>query len=181
MADLSMIESGQAIVRMIEVNLAELVEMSLDRFMSQAERKKLAVARNIPTKLRVLCDRDLVIRVVTNLVHNAIKWTPEGGSITITAAPSGEEVVVSVLDSGPGIPSDHVERIFERFYQVDPSRSGREGTGLGLAICKHIVEAHGGHIWAEGNELGGGGRFRFTLLNAEPINTHTSNGAHTAP
>jgi len=167
MADLSMIESGQAIVRMIEVNLAELVEMSLDRFNSQAERKKLAVARNIPTKLNVLCDRDLIMRVIINLLHNAIKWTPDTGSITITAATMGEEVVISVLDSGPGVPSEQVERVFERFYQVDPSRSGREGTGLGLAICKHIVEAHGGRIWAEGNDLGEGGRFRFTLLNAD--------------
>lgn len=181
MADLSMIESGQAIVRMVEVNLAELVEMSMDRFISQAERKKLAVARNIPTRLNVLCDRDLVLRVITNLVHNAIKWTPDAGSITITAATAGEEVVISVLDSGPGVPSDQVERIFERFYQVDPSRSGREGTGLGLAICKHIVEAHGGRIWAEGNDLGAGGRFRFTLLNAEGMSSPELNGSHATP
>jgi len=177
MADLSMIESGQAIVRMIEVNLAELVEMSLDRFNSQAERKKLAVARNIPTKLRVLCDRDLAVRVIINLLHNAIKWTPDTGSITITATTEGEEVVISVLDSGPGVPSDQVERVFERFYQVDPARSGREGTGLGLAICKHIVEAHGGRIWAEGNDLGAGGRFRFTLLNADGMSSPELNSS----
>lgn len=181
MADLSMIESGQAIVRMVEVNLAELVEVSLDRLMSQTERKKLALARNIPTKLRVLCDRDLIQRVVINLLHNALKWTPEGGSITITAAAAGEEVVISVLDSGPGVPSEQVERVFERFYQVDPSRSGREGTGLGLAICKHIVEAHGGRIWAEGNDLGAGGRFRFTLLNADGMASAETNGSHAAP
>lgn len=180
MADLSMIESGQAIVRMIEVNLAELVEMSLDRFTSQAERKKLAIARNIPTKLNVLCDRDLVMRVIINLLHNAIKWTPDAGSITITAATAGEEVVISVLDSGPGVPSEQVERVFERFYQVDPSRSGREGTGLGLAICKHIVEAHGGRIWAEGNDLGAGGRFRFTLLNADGMSAPELNGTQVA-
>jgi two-component system phosphate regulon sensor histidine kinase PhoR len=178
MADLSMIESGQAIVRMIEVNLAELVEAAVDRFSSHAERKKLLIARTIPTRMTVLCDRDLIQRVIANLLHNAIKWTPDSGSITITAAPSGEEVVISVLDSGPGVPAEQVERIFERFYQVDPSRSGREGTGLGLAICKHIVEAHGGRIWAESNALGSGGRFRFTLLNAEQLAPKELNGAH---
>jgi signal transduction histidine kinase len=68
-----------------------------------------------------------------------------------------------VLDNGPGVAEDHRERIFERFYQVDLSRSGGEGTGLGLAICKHIVEAHGGRIWAESNANGGGGKFLFTL------------------
>lgn len=65
----------------------------------------------------------------------------------------------------------------ERFYQVDPSRSGRDGTGLGLAICKHIVTAHGGRIWAESNELGGGGLFRFSLLNADPVAAGHPNGA----
>jgi two-component system phosphate regulon sensor histidine kinase PhoR len=79
----------------------------------------------------------------------------------------GDEVVVSVFDNGPGVPDAQVDRIFERFYQVDASRSGHEGTGLGLAICKHIVVAHGGRIWAEGNGQGAGGRFKFTLLSAD--------------
>jgi signal transduction histidine kinase len=74
-----------------------------------------------------------------------------------------------VLDNGPGVPPDAVERVFERFYQVDASRTGHDGTGLGLAICRHIVEAHGGRIWAEPNTSGGGGRFMFTLLNANEL------------
>jgi two-component system phosphate regulon sensor histidine kinase PhoR len=87
----------------------------------------------------------------------------------VSAQTVADEVIVSVLDEGPGVPDDQTERIFERFYQVDPSRSGGEGTGLGLAICKHIVEAHGGKIWAEGNENGRhGGIFRFTLGLVEP-------------
>jgi two-component system, OmpR family, phosphate regulon sensor histidine kinase PhoR len=80
-----------------------------------------------------------------------------------------DEVTFAVLDNGPGVPDAHTDRIFERFYQVDASRSGGEGTGLGLAICKHIVEAHGGRIWAEGNGSGGGGRFLFTLPRAEAM------------
>ena len=166
MADLSMIESGQAIVKMVDVNFNELVDGAIERLVNQTERKRMTIVKHIPGKLHVLCDRDLVQRVVINLLHNAIKWSPDGGAVTIEAEAAGEEVVVSVLDNGPGVPSEHVERIFERFYQVDPSRSGKEGTGLGLAICKHIVTAHGGRIWAEGNQLGTGGKFRFTLLNA---------------
>ncbi|MBK9122460.1 MAG: hypothetical protein IPM16_04965 [Chloroflexi bacterium] len=168
MADLSMIESGQAIVRMVEVNFHELVDGAVERLVNQTERKHLTIVKHIPAKLTVLCDRDLIQRVVVNLLHNAMKWSPEGGAVTIEAETSAEEVVVSVLDNGPGVSPDQVERIFERFYQVDPSRSGKDGTGLGLAICKHIVTAHGGRIWAESNELGGGGRFRFSLLNADP-------------
>jgi two-component system phosphate regulon sensor histidine kinase PhoR len=107
-----------------------------------------------------------------NLIHNAIKWSPVGGTITLRATESGDEVTVMVLDQGPGVPDDQVDRIFERFYQVDSSRSGTEGTGLGLAICKHIVEAHGGRIWAEGRSRAGGGRFLFTLASAENIAYH---------
>lgn len=168
MADLSMIESGQAIVKMVEVNFNELVDGAIERLVNQTERKRLTLVKHIPAKLDVLCDRDLIQRVVINLLHNAIKWSPDNGAITIEAEVAGDEVVISVLDNGPGVPADHVERIFERFYQVDPSRSGKEGTGLGLAICKHIVTAHGGRIWAEDNLLGTGGKFKFTLLNASP-------------
>lgn len=167
MADLSMIETGQAIVRMVDVNFNELVDAAIERLDNQTERKRMTIVKHVPAKLHVLCDRDLIQRVVINLLHNAIKWSPEGGAVTIEAEASGEEVIVSVLDNGPGVPADHVERIFERFYQVDPSRSGKEGTGLGLAICKHIVTAHGGRIWAEGNQMGSGGKFKFTLLNAD--------------
>ncbi len=167
MADLSMIESGQAIVRMFEVPLPELVDEAIERIADQSDAKGIKIICQISRDVRVLCDRDLAKRVVVNLVHNAIKWSPKGATITVNAVNSADEVTISVLDHGPGVPDDQTERIFERFYQVDASRSGHEGTGLGLAICKHIIEAHGGRIWAEGNSQGGGGRFRFTLLSAE--------------
>ena len=121
----------------------------------------------MPQKLDVLCDADQLKRALGNLLHNAIKWSPPGDAVTITAAESGEEVVVTVFDNGPGVADDVRERIFERFYQADVSRSGDEGTGLGLAICKHIIEAHGGSIWAEGNSQGKGGHFLFTVLKAD--------------
>jgi two-component system phosphate regulon sensor histidine kinase PhoR len=162
--DLSMIESGQAILRMVETSLTMIVDEAIERMEDQASLKDVQVVSAAPSGLQVLADADQVRRVLLNLIHNAIKWSPSGGTITITADASDEEVTVSVLDTGPGVPEDQTERIFERFYQVDPSRSKGDGTGLGLAICKHIVEAHGGRIWAESNEHGGGGRFRFTLL-----------------
>lgn len=162
--DLSMIESGQAILRMVDTSLTVIIDEAIERMEDQASLRDVHIVSTAPSGLQVLADADQVRRVLLNLVHNAIKWSPAGETITITAEASDEEVTVSVLDNGPGVPEDQTERIFERFYQVDPSRSKGDGTGLGLAICKHIVEAHGGHIWAEGNQHGGGGRFSFTLL-----------------
>ncbi|MDP6510195.1 MAG: ATP-binding protein, partial [Dehalococcoidia bacterium] len=106
-------------------------------------------------------DAERVRRVITNLVHNAIKFTPTGGKVTVTAVPEGGEVTVRVTDTGVGIPDEDLTRVFERFYKVDKSRSG-EGTGLGLAIAKHVVQAHGGRIWAE-SQVGKGSTFSFTL------------------
>jgi signal transduction histidine kinase len=166
--DLSMIESGQAIMKLLPNSLLELVNDSSERLSDQLGRKNLKIVQHVPEKIRVLCDWEQTRRVLINLIHNAIKWSPEMGAITVSASYRDDEVLISVFDNGPGVPDDQRERIFERFYQVDTSRSGSAGgSGLGLAICKHIVEAHGGSIWAEGNSLGGGGRFFFTLLAAE--------------
>ena len=167
MADLSMIESGQAIVRMVEVSMNEIVTEAIERLTDQSGFKQIELVKNISDDLHVLCDRDLIQRVVVNLLHNALKWSPEGAAITITALSNGDETTLTFEDKGPGVPANQVDRIFERFYQVDASRSGNEGTGLGLAICRHIVEAHGGRIWAEPNTNKPGGCFRFTLLSAE--------------
>lgn len=161
-----MIESGQAIVRMVDVPLMELVDEAIEHMRDQSALKEINLVRHVPEKLSVLCDRDLAKRVLVNLIHNAIKWSPEDETVTINASNGGEMVTISVLDNGPGVPEEVVDRIFERFYQVDASRSGGGGSGLGLAICRHIVEAHGGSIWAESNKDGSGGRFLFTLLSA---------------
>jgi two-component system, OmpR family, phosphate regulon sensor histidine kinase PhoR len=162
--DLSMIESGQALMKLVPVRLLDVVNDSVARLKDQLQQKHLKVAVHVPEKLIALCDFEQTRRVVMNLIHNAIKWSPENEAITVSASGNGEEITVSVFDNGPGVPEDQRERIFERFYQIDSSRSKREGTGLGLAICKHIVEAHGGTIRAEGNATGSGGRFIFTLL-----------------
>ncbi len=166
MLDLSMIESGQAIMRLVEVPLYSLVDEAVERVEDQSETKELKIVQDVPQDTQVLCDPDQARRVLVNLLHNAVKWSPPGETISVHAVNGNDEVTVSVIDHGPGVPDDQVERIFERFYQVDPSRSKQSGTGLGLAICKHIIEAHDGRIWAEGNSKGPGGRFMFTLPSA---------------
>lgn len=164
--DLSMIESGQAIMKLVPIRLIDVVNDAVMRLQDQLATRDLKAIVHVPERIVVLCDYEQTRRVLANLIHNAKKWSPPNEALTISAAIADEEVTVSVFDNGPGVPDDQTERIFERFYQIDPSRSGSEGTGLGLAICKHIIEAHGGRIWAEGNGAGSGGRFRFTLLNA---------------
>src|SRR5262249_18542277 len=156
-----------AILRMVDTPLKTLAEEAVAQISDQADSKDLKIVYDVPESMQVLADRDQVRRVILNLVHNAIKWSPSRGNITIRAECHGDAAVISVVDEGSGVPDAHRDRIFERFYQVDASRSGGDGTGLGLAICKHIVEAHGGHIWAEGNSQGRGGRFLFTLALAE--------------
>jgi two-component system phosphate regulon sensor histidine kinase PhoR len=168
--DLSMIESGQAIMRMIEVPVRDMVEDAIERMVDQSDEKELEIVHDVPKKLVALADYDKIRRVLVNLIHNAIKWSPPGETISVKARREGDEVVISVFDNGPGVPDEFTGRIFERFYQVDSSRSMSEGTGLGLAICKHIVEAHGGRIWAEGNSKQRGGRFFFTLPAGEGTN-----------
>jgi two-component system, OmpR family, phosphate regulon sensor histidine kinase PhoR len=115
----------------------------------------------VPEDVIVDVDREMIGRVLGNLIHNAIKFTPDRGRITIGAAPADGKIKVSVADTGAGIPAEDLPRIFERFYKVDRAR-GKSGTGLGLAIARHVVEAHGGRIWAESVE-GKGATFYFTI------------------
>ncbi|MEM6284751.1 MAG: PAS domain-containing sensor histidine kinase [Chloroflexota bacterium] len=167
MLDLSMIESGQSIVRMVDVPVAEIIEEAVERMNEQAYHRDMSIEIIPVDNLNVLCDRDLSRRVIVNLLHNAIKYSPEESKITVSASDNGEYVKITVSDEGPGLPADQTKRVFERFYQVDSSRTKSEGTGLGLAICRHIVEAHGGEIWADPVEDVGSGQFSFTLLNAD--------------
>jgi two-component system phosphate regulon sensor histidine kinase PhoR len=126
-----------------------------------------AKEKNITMKVRIdplpsmLADADRLSQVFTNLLENAIKYTPEGGSVLLTARAGPGEAIVSVADSGGGIPAEDLPRIFERFYRVDKARSGK-GYGLGLAITKDIVQAHGGSIRVE-SAVGSGTRFTVRL------------------
>ena len=164
--DLSMIESGMALMRMVPVELSEIITDAVEHLSEQASRKGLTLEGQLPPHLQVLADAEQVGRVLTNLLHNAIKFTPPGGLIEIAVEPGEEWITVSVTDSGPGIPERERERIFERFYRGDHARVG-PGTGLGLAIAKHIVEAHGGRIWVEDAPQLPGARLCFTLPTTE--------------
>jgi len=147
--DLSMIESGRAEIILLPVELRPIIEEAISRFAEQAERNEQIIEAQVPPGLMVLADSTQLGRVLNNLLHNAIKFTPPRGQINISVGFKDEWVMVAVTDSGPGIPPEERERIFERFYRGDRARSRGSGTGLGLAIAKHIVAAHGGTIWAE--------------------------------
>ena len=162
--DLSMIEAGRLPLRLQPTPLLRIIEPSISRLATQIEHRSLHIQRAYDPQLTVLADEEPLQRVIQNLLHNAIKFTPEGGKIIIGAHVEGDNVVVYMRDTGPGIPSEHLDRIFERFYKADPARTG-SGSGLGLAIAKHIVEGHGGRIWGE-SQLGEGATFFFTLLRA---------------
>ncbi|MGQ9502605.1 MAG: sensor histidine kinase [Anaerolineae bacterium] len=163
---LSRTESGQAPLRLVSTALSDIVLPPIERLRPQAERAGLELTVHLPDDLPpVLADVERARQVVSNLVHNAIKFTPAGGTITVWAESRGAEVQLAVQDTGVGISAEDLPRIFERFYKADRARSGG-GTGLGLAIARHIVQAHGGRIWAESVE-GSGSTFFFTLLTAE--------------
>lgn len=164
MYDLSLIESGQLPMRMVVASVQDNAASVLARLKPQAERAGLHLVNEIDLETRALFDENQIQRVLSNLVHNAIKFTGSG-SVTVfisTQHSNADDVAIGVRDTGVGIPSEELPRIFERFYKVDRAR-GQAGTGLGLAIAKHIVEAHGGKIWAE-SVLGKGTTFYFTVL-----------------
>ena len=160
--ELSRIESGQAPLRLAPAPIAEVMIPPVERLRPQAERAGLSLTISLADDLPpVQADLDRVRTVVTNLVHNAIKFTPPGGRVMVSAEERDKEAIFAVQDTGVGIPPADLSRIFERFYKADRARSGG-GTGLGLAIARHIVEGHGGRIWAESVE-GQGSTFYFSL------------------
>ena len=164
MMDLAQIESGQVLLKLVPAPLEPLVRRTVTNLLPQATLKAQHISLLAPSELAALMDEQQVARVIGNLLHNAIKFTPDGGIISISAEAVGEDVCVRVADSGPGVPRDEQARIFERFYKQDRARS-KGGTGLGLAIARHIVEGHGGRIWVESTP-GEGATFCFTLPRA---------------
>jgi len=164
MMDLALIESGQMPIKLVETCVSDLIAPPLELLRPQAERKQIVLDVQVPADLRVLADREGIHKVVSNLLHNAIKFTQPRGNIAIRARRVEDNVEIRVADTGSGIPARDLPRIFERFYKVDRSRAqnDKRGTGLGLAIAKHIIEGHGGKIWAESVE-GKGSAFYFTL------------------
>lgn len=161
---LARIEAGKLEVELSPVSLLEVVERCAETTLLKASRKQITLEIEVPPELPpVRGDASLLREVLQNLLDNAVQYTPEGGRIQVTASVGPREGVVSVADTGIGIPLADQERIFERFYRVDVARSREAGgTGLGLSISKHIVEAHGGRIWVE-SEVGHGSKFFFSI------------------
>ena len=161
--DLARIEGGTQLRLADDVDLGRLAASSVERLRLFAERQgvELTVTAD-PAAPRVRGDEDRLGQVFVNLVHNAVKFSPDGGDVSVQVRPDGGEVVVSVIDHGIGIPKRDQPRIFERFYKVDRARVRGGGTGLGLSIARHVVERHGGRIWLESEE-GRGSTFSFAI------------------
>jgi signal transduction histidine kinase len=165
MLDISRMQSGSLEIERSTTNIPSLVESLLKEFIVQANEYGIILRNEIPHDLPVVnLDKEKVTRVIANLVDNALKYTPEGGLVTLLAehSPSDDEIIFQVRDTGPGIPSDFREKIFDRFAQVPGRRGRKRGSGLGLTFCRLAVEAHGGRIWVESVE-GQGSSFFFTI------------------
>jgi len=162
--DLAAVEQGEARIDLAPVALRDVATQAEAVARPAAAGKRHTLTLDVPGDLpRVLADRDRLGQVLINLLDNAVKFTPEGGRIEVSARPSSGRVVVSVKDNGVGIPPEDIGRIFERFYRVGRSRDRREGgTGLGLAIAKHLTQAMGGTIEVE-SRPGSGTTFRVSL------------------
>jgi two-component system, OmpR family, phosphate regulon sensor histidine kinase PhoR len=168
---LSRIETKEFQLKMEAIPLRDFIDDVVEFVKEPAEKKEISLSRNeIPSSLVVQADRDYLEQILINLLDNAIKYTPEGGRVTVSAIEKdSKEIQFSVEDNGIGIPKEDLSRIFERFYRVDKGRSKEMGgTGLGLSIVKHLVQAHGGRVWVE-SQPGKGSVFYFTLPNrSEP-------------
>lgn len=162
--EFSRLDSGQVKLHLTEVSLAEVAAAVIDKLKPLADQGQIQIVNRVDSDIPTIeADRMRIEQVLTNLVENAIKFTPPSGVVTLGTADLGEEVQVAVSDTGIGIPAAELTRIFDRFYQVDDSSTRHyRGTGLGLTICKHIIEYHHGRIWAESEE-GKGSTFFFVL------------------
>lgn len=167
--NVSRIEAGRALdLNPKEVTLPPLIEkvLSVQRSYTNKHTLIAQIDDDIPV---IIADEDKVDQILTNLTNNAIKYSPNGGDVILTCKRNGDGVIMSIKDSGMGIPEEHLPKVFERFHRVD-NRDTRKvgGTGIGLYLVKHLVEAHGGKIWVE-SEVGKGSSFIFTLPKCPPI------------
>jgi two-component system phosphate regulon sensor histidine kinase PhoR len=166
--DLTRIESGRPMLRLHDVDLGRVATASIERLRLFADRQGVELAVDAaPDIPHVRGDEDRLGQVLVNLLHNAVKFSPDGGPVSVTVRHDDGQVITSVRDRGIGIPRAAQARVFERFYKVDRARARGGGTGLGLAIARHVVEGHGGRIWVE-SEDGVGSTFSFAIPIEEP-------------
>ena len=163
--DLSRIEGGAAELHLATVKVAEVVDGAIERLRTFADRQRIGFETDIEPDLPLVRgDEERLGQVLVNLLHNALKFSADGSVVTVAARRADEHgfVAVSVTDQGVGIARADLDRVFERFFKADKARErGQGGTGLGLSIARHIVEGHGGRIWAQSE--GRGSTFTFTL------------------
>jgi len=160
--DINRLEAGQPITNQKLVDVAGLIQEALDSIQPTLEGKQQQIKLNLSQAIPpIRIDEDMIRRVLINLLDNATKFTPMKGEVRLHVEVLGQEVRFCVEDSGPGIPGDAAEVIFEKFRRLNVN-SGPKGLGLGLAFCRLAVKAHGGRIWVE-SEAGNGSRFLFTL------------------
>jgi histidine kinase len=167
--ELSRVEAGAFELNLRPVAVHALVNATLARLGRQFEEKGVALESDIPTDLPpVRADEDRVMQVLLNVVGNGLQYTPAGGRVRVTARCRGAEVTIQVSDTGIGMSPEHLALVFTRFYRVDKSRArAGGGSGIGLTIARHLVEAHGGRMWAESPGPGPGSTFTVTLPRAE--------------
>jgi len=164
--ELSRVEAGAYELDLRPIQIAPVLETLVKRFRQQYGTKGVILDLSLPADLpAVRADENRILQVLTNLTGNALQYTPEGGSVTISAARTNGNVSISVRDTGTGISPEHLAHLFDRFYRVDKSRSRAAGggSGIGLTIVKYLVEAHGGEIRVESEGKGKGSIFTFTL------------------
>jgi len=179
--ELSRVEAGAFQLNLQPLQMSELIPRVTERLLPQFEEKQMTLRLKLPDNLPpVMADEDRVSQILLNLIGNALQYTPDGGAITIAAhrpettkrladgsRVSGSQLIFTINDTGPGIPSEHLPHLFTRFYRVDKSRSRvGGGSGIGLTIVKHLVEAHNGQVWAESQGAGRGSTFSFSLPSA---------------
>ncbi len=162
--DIARLESGEMLLQVAPVDLHSLITALIEEERPLSENHNVALDSHVPVDLPpAAADRDLLQRVLVNLLDNSLKFTPAGGRVWVEAGQQGAGLSVAVVDTGPGIPLEERQRIFEKFTQVEGQVGRRRGSGLGLAFCRMAVEAHGGHIWVEEGPAGVGSRFVLTL------------------
>jgi PAS domain S-box-containing protein len=172
--DVARMEAGRLTVEREPIETIRLIQEVLDLHRVQIEQAGLDLVVDVDDGLpTVLVDRDRLLQVFSNLIGNAVKFTPAGEEITISAKPAEGEVVFRVSDTGPGIPAEEQANLFAPFWQAKPGT--REGAGLGLTISRGIIEAHEGRIWAESRE-GAGTTFHFALPTADPVSKPAAGG-----
>jgi len=167
MLDVAMLEAGRFSILPAAHDVEDLLRETVDMFSGLAASKQIKLTRSLSSaKIATHVDRERILQVLSNLIGNALKFTPQGGQITITIDSLDGMVHFAVADSGPGIAPEHLPHVFDRFWKHETA--GKKGTGLGLFIAQGIIDAHGGRIWAE-SEPGRGSVFHFTLPYAEVV------------